>query len=76
MEARATLLLKVQALESEHSEFESKLGQFLTKVTASNLLPLTASLFFFCKIEVIMLSISLNELFCVKHMEEYLHMVN
>lgn len=23
-----------------------------------------------------MLSISLNELFCVEHMEEYLHMVN
>ena len=63
MEARAILSLKVQALESEHSEFESKLGQLLTKVTASSLLPLTASFFFSCKIEVIMLSISLNELF-------------
>ena len=46
MEARAILSLKVQALESELSEFESKLGQLLTKVTASSLLPLTASFFF------------------------------
>lgn len=46
MEARAILSLKVQALESEHSEFESKLGQLLTKVTASSLLPLTDSFFF------------------------------